>query len=353
MKVQSPPVLLPEPELHLLTTWEDADRRRRTVWAASGSLLANLFFVIAATLVVEYAPAPVLPNLEAVDVSKAVPLIAPPDTLTQTAPNRTKVAKELKLENLMAQPEVKPQPKVFSLPPAPPRGRGAVPQVPVLEPGQVLPPVALAQGPPPMQGTTPNLPGPPAERAPQIQSEEKPKLAFETPGAPSATPGGTGRIPAPKTSVTEAIQSASRPGGAGLTVGDIGVDYDGGIGRSLGQPGAPGKQASSLELLSDPMGVDFKPYLIQVLTAVRRNWFAVIPESARLGRRGKVLIQFVIDRSGAVPKLVIAMPSGTDALDRAAVAGISASNPFPPLPPAYRGPQIRLQLAFFYNVPTR
>ena len=31
------------------------------------------------------------------------------------------------------------------------------------------------------------------------------------------------------------------------------------------------------------MGVDFKPYLIRVLSAVKRNWMAVVPESARLG----------------------------------------------------------------------
>jgi TonB family protein len=106
---------------------------------------------------------------------------------------------------------------------------------------------------------------------------------------------------------------------------------------------------SSLELLSDPQGADFRPYLLRVLTAVRRNWFAVIPESAKMGRAGKVLIQFVIARDGGVPKLVIAVPSGTDPLDRAAVAGISASNPFPPLPLEYKGDQIRLQLSFVYN----
>jgi outer membrane biosynthesis protein TonB len=41
------------------------------------------------------------------------------------------------------------------------------------------------------------------------------------------------------------------------------------------------------------------------------------------------------------------------ALDRAAVAGISASNPFPPLPAEFRGEQIRLQFTFLYNVPAR
>ena len=70
-----------------------------------------------------------------------------------------------------------------------------------------------------------------------------------------------------------------------------------------------------------------------------------------MGRRGQVLIQFIIDRHGAVPKLVIATSSGTESFDRAAVAGVSMSNPFPPLPPDFKGDQIRVQLAFRYNAP--
>jgi TonB family protein len=86
---------------------------------------------------------------------------------------------------------------------------------------------------------------------------------------------------------------------------------------------------------------------------VRRNWLAVIPEIAKLGRRGRVGIQFAIARNGAVPKLVIISNSGTDSLDRAAVAGVSASNPFPPLPSEYKGDRIVLQFNFAYNVPRR
>jgi len=84
-----------------------------------------------------------------------------------------------------------------------------------------------------------------------------------------------------------------------------------------------------------------------------RNWLAVIPESAKLGRRGRVGIQFSISKAGSVPKLVIVANSGTDALDRAAVAGVSASNPFPPLPAEYKGDRIVLQFNFAYNMPRR
>jgi TonB family protein len=142
-------------------------------------------------------------------------------------------------------------------------------------------------------------------------------------------------------------RGASAPGR--LVVGDV-PESMGGISEMMNQTPAPGRQGSSLELLSDPMGVDFKPYLIAILSSVKRNWMAIIPESAKLGRQGKVVVQFAISREGRVPKLVIAMPSGTEALDRAAVAGISASNPFPPLPSDYRGDQIRVQFSFLYNV---
>jgi TonB family protein len=116
-------------------------------------------------------------------------------------------------------------------------------------------------------------------------------------------------------------------------------------------PNSPSESGSLVELLSDPRGIDFRPYLTQVLAAVRRNWFAVIPESARLGMsRGRTLIQFSVSRNGSVPKLVIAKSSGAPPLDRAAVAGVSASNPFPPLPEEYIGGDIRLQFTFLYNI---
>ena len=117
-------------------------------------------------------------------------------------------------------------------------------------------------------------------------------------------------------------------------------------------PPSPGRQASKLELLSDPKGVNFQPYLLQVLAAVRRNWFAVYPESARLGLRGKVEAQFVIAKDGSVPKLVIVLHS-IPALERAAVAGIDASHPFPPFPTEFSGDRIVLKLTFSYNPPRK
>ena len=93
--------------------------------------------------------------------------------------------------------------------------------------------------------------------------------------------------------------------------------------------------------------------LVGTVDAFTRSggWHAVIPESARLGMiRGRVSLQFSVARDGSVPKLVIAASSGVPALDRAAVAGISASNPFPPLPGDFNGQTVRLQFKFAYNM---
>ena len=74
-------------------------------------------------------------------------------------------------------------------------------------------------------------------------------------------------------------------------VGDPGAG-SGGVGEGINLPPSPGVQGSALELKSDPMGVDFRPYLTQILATIRRNWYAVMPESVKLGRRGKVGLLF-------------------------------------------------------------
>jgi TonB family protein len=194
-----------------------------------------------------------------------------------------------------------------------------------------------------------------AQVTPQIQPVEQPKLALENvaPPPPPVAPGQS-KVAIPNASVAEAVRQAIRstPSG-GITVGDLDMSGPGGVGAAINMPPSPGVQGSNLELKSDPQGVDFRPYLMQVLASVRRNWLAVLPESAKLGRRGRVSIQFQIARAGDVPKLVIVTNSGTDALDRAAVAGISASNPFPPLPSEYKGERVVLQFNFAYNMPRR
>jgi TonB family protein len=63
-----------------------------------------------------------------------------------------------------------------------------------------------------------------------------------------------------------------------------------------------------------------------------------------------VKLEFAIAKDGKVTKVAFATQSGTQALDHAAVAAISASNPLPALPADFRGERIVLAFTFSYNL---
>ncbi|HJT89864.1 MAG TPA: TonB family protein [Bryobacteraceae bacterium] len=337
--VAPPPV---DADLHLLTEWGSPGDRSRRGEAALVSVLVHIALVVLLALV----PATVV---EQHHEQRVTPLIEPPTELTQTAPNKHKITKEFDSSVLQ------PRPRLQIPQGAPSTTRPRAPQ-PAPQPLPAAPPVPAAlPEPPKVDAATPKPELPQVAQIPQIQPVERPKLELQNVAPPPPTvPRGQGRVAIPDASVQNAIRQAVR--GAtprGFTLGDDLELGPGGVGEGINLPPSPGVQASQLELLSDPQGVDFRPYLTQVLAAVRRNWLAVIPESAKLGRRGRVSIQFAIAKDGSVPKLVITLNSGTDALDRGAVAGISASNPFPPLPYEYKGERIVLQFNFAYNMPRR
>jgi TonB family protein len=316
--------------------WHESTEAKRWLRAGTGSALVHILLLIGAILVGELDTPELKTGARIVsDIQRATPLIAPPTRLTQREPNDGKVSKELSVESLLSHSQKgspsRPALRAFA-PPARNRPVPAEPSTPrFAEPPKVDTGTAIPN-PPPLIAATPAAPAPPP--SPQIQAEQQPKLALENPGQHPATPSQSlAKLPQPKTTVDDAIRALAR-----------GSDVE--QPPNLGNVQLP---APSVNLLSDPMNVDFRPYLARILALVRRNWLTVIPTSARLGNRGIVTVQFIVDRNGGVPKLVIETPSGSEALDRAAVAGISASVPFPPLPAEFKGQEIRLQFAFKYN----
>lgn len=336
-----------EVELHLLTDWSDPGASTRRKRAVLGTVLVHTL-VIAALIAVP----PILVEPEKPLEAPHITLLEPVTQLTQKAPNKGPISKEFEsrleaprraLQAPVAPLATKPRPEaprpavIPAAPPPKPAPAPALPEPPKLETGTKEPPR------PDLPAIAQNGPAPPP---PQIQPAEKPKLSLE-PVAPSGPVKPTGRVPIPGSSVNDAMHEVARgQGGAGI-IGDPGASGSGYGG--ITQTPTPGTPLSNVQLLSDPQGVDFRPYLIQLLQTVKRNWMAVMPESVKLGRRGKVVIQFAIANDGKVTKLVYAQNSGSDALDRAAVAGISASNPFPPLPREFHGDRIVLQLNFVYR----
>jgi len=203
------------------------------------------------------------------------------------------------------------------------------PQTP---PEQPTPPAQVAeQTPPAAQPSSP----PPAPTQNQVAKMQVP---------PTLTPKaafGTGNMSAGSQIAQAAQAAAAHRGGYGGDGGDYG----------LGQGQKPNAAMGPIDVLSDTMGVDFGPYLQRVLHDVRVNWYNLVPESARppIMKKGKVTIEFAILKDGKVAGMKMVSTSGDVALDRGAWGGITASNPFPPLPSEFGGQYLALRFAFFYN----
>jgi TonB family protein len=112
--------------------------------------------------------------------------------------------------------------------------------------------------------------------------------------------------------------------------------------------GAKGKRLGALDILSDTQGVNFGPYLKGLLENVRKNWYRLIPESAAT-KKGKLAIGFAITKDGKLADMRLVATSGDTQLDRAAWGGITACDPFKPLPDKFTGAYLALRMRFYYN----
>jgi TonB family protein len=195
---------------------------------------------------------------------------------------------------------------------------------------------------------------PPAAPTPKTEAPTNTAPKLETPDAPTTKPNLT----LPKSSgnpLRDTLQDMARnpnTSRGGLYSAPDPRPFPGGAGRQGG--GAPGAgMGSAVQILTPTEGVDFNDYIQRVLASVKRNWYAVMPESAQLGDKGIVTLEFSIRRDGSVPSNEPdrVRGSGKEPLDRAAISAIRSSNPFDHLPPAFSGPEIRLRFIFLYNLP--
>jgi TonB family protein len=117
----------------------------------------------------------------------------------------------------------------------------------------------------------------------------------------------------------------------------------------------PGNQASGLDILSDTRGVDFGPYLRQVLPMIKRSWLPLIPEEARPPQnlQGETIIRFTINPDGKLAAMHLDASTRQVKLDRAAWGAITGFKQFPPLPAKFDGPNLELRIHFKVNTPQR
>jgi outer membrane biosynthesis protein TonB len=270
---------------------------------------------------------------ERVIVEHRTPLYFPKE-LTQKAPNKNKPTKNIDLASLIAsqqdQQKQQASPNTSLRHFEPPRNAG-VPQQKD-KTARIMPDapnLALNQNPDVGAGAINGLaPAPPPPNA-----NPSPFQTAGTQAPPKITPRTQPPPGALRPAQSNDNQSSPAPALPGL---------DGQIGN----------QHPSIQLLSDPQGADFKPYLERILAIVRANWQRVTPEGVRQGRlRGRSVIQFIINRDGSIAKVIVAEPSGLTPLDLAASTSLVMSNPLPQLPADFKGYQVKLAFTFAYNMP--
>jgi len=254
-------------------------------------------------------------------------LALPPDAQKLTQKPKTNVMSDKDRIATARHPELDPKElrKILATPPPGAPGP-AGPRAP-----QPAAPQAMAQNAPSQQQ-------PQQTARPQFDSNQQAQL--QIPARPNSknvfSKYATGMTAG--SAIQQATQAAAaNRGGGGGQEGDFGLGT-----------GARGRQQGALDILSDTQGVDFGPYLQRILQDVKENWYRLIPESAEM-KKGKLAIEFAITRDGKIADMRLVASSNDTALDRAAWGGITASNPFPPLPSEFTGPYLALRFRFYYN----
>ncbi len=328
-----------EPELRLLQDLESevARWRRRTLFLLSVILHALLITLgVVSPQIFRRGAAMVGIRIGPERKNQTTFLVLPPDLQRLRQPPRTN---NLSDKDRLAQGR---SPLIDPFGSRLPYSRGNTP-LPEIAGGKPVPPPppAAAPAPSPGTGSTPSASPPP----PAPKKDENGLLLEDVP--PKA-PAGKGvdpglQLSTPGEAIQQSLQAAVRGRSSGAHPGP-------GDGTAQFENLHPNFSTEAPLILSDTQGVDFGPYLARIVYIVRRNWYAEIPESARLGEKGRVAIVFEILKDGSVPQLRVVASSGSDPLDRAAVAGIHASIPFPPLPQEFTGNHLVLEFIFLYNM---
>jgi len=257
---------------------------------------------------------PHVPTQHEIDLAKKQLqwIYTPPDLPKTAPPPSPKLHIDTKTLNKVAPPVEQPQ---IPSPVSPEKPPSDLPEAPKPQPSAALPQPPAPSRLEPVQPPAPN--------------PNHPNLLL-----PQVSPGKQ---------LDDQIQDAIRHGNRG--------------GVYNGPPSASGRGGAGVgnqaQILSDTQGVDFSSYIQRLLATLKRNWYAVMPESAYMGDRGITATTFKIRPDGSVvpPDPILERTSGKEPLDNAAMSSIHASNPFEPLPSQFHGPYLELRIWFVYNIP--
>lgn len=110
--------------------------------------------------------------------------------------------------------------------------------------------------------------------------------------------------------------------------------------------GAPGETNGSTYV--KVKNFDIKPWSQRVINRVNNQW--IIPLALKVGVSGIVGVTTTITKNGDIAEAAIKQSSGLDTLDRAALAAVENSAPFPALPGDFPYETIEAYFVFEYGI---
>lgn len=150
---------------------------------------------------------------------------------------------------------------------------------------------------------------------PRPGDKELPTVASSAPPRPDVTPTATAAAQPPRPSAPAPAPPPGQPTGSPLGSGAVTLD------------------------VSD---FPFAWYMSAVHRKVTARWAGKALE----GRQPVALVE--IGRDGQIARLAIEKTSGNPYYDQAALRAITEANPFPPLPPEYKEPVLRVHFGFTF-----
>lgn len=118
-------------------------------------------------------------------------------------------------------------------------------------------------------------------------------------------------------------------------------------------PGATGGEkgfADNGPVSFETQWYDWGEYAQSMVSRIRVNWYANMPELLRTGLKGNVTIRFTIHRDGHISDVTILSTSTVPPYDFAAKKAIELSSPLNPLPQDFPMATERVTCGFYYNM---
>ena len=214
----------------------------------------------------------------------------------------------------------------------------------------------------PGDGSAIYAPPTPASPRGSQQHQQQPSAAAQTAAAQpnAAAPGQEGAPPADSAQramsdlvyhpPTQANAGAVDWRGAIKKVGEVASLGGSQQGLDLGNPGGDKGFAENGQLSFETQWYDWGAYAQSMVSRIRVNWYANMPDLIRTGMKGVVTIRFTIQRNGAITDVTILNGSGVPPYDFAAKKAIELSSPLNPLPADFPNKSERVTCMFYYNL---